>query len=166
MRRIIASCRQPIRIQASGGVFWRFDYRFLAAERIFSRSEFCQSGISGQITGEMLGRLKADVIDLRPSVVVILAGTNDLARGIPLTGIEDNLLMIADLCDTYKIKVVFGSVLPVSDYHKADNKSYERTTARPPIFINALNEWIQTFCANRHHVIWTITPRWWIRRAS
>jgi lysophospholipase L1-like esterase len=113
---------------------------------------FVNRGIGGQITGEMLGRLKADVIDLRPTVVVILAGTNDLARGIPLTGIEDNLLMMADLCDTYKIKVVIASLTPVSDYHKAENKSYERTTTRPPIFIKALNEWIETFCANRHHV--------------
>jgi len=62
------------------------------------------------------------------------------------------MLMIADLCDTYKIKVVFASLTPVSDYHKAENKSYERTLARPPIFIKALNEWIETFCANRHHV--------------
>jgi lysophospholipase L1-like esterase len=118
----------------------------------FPDRAFINRGISGQITGEMLGRLKADVIDLRPSAVVILAGTNDLARGIPLTGIEDNLLMIADLCDTYKIKVIFASVLPVSDYHKGDNKSYERTPARPPIFIKALNEWIESFCVNRHHV--------------
>ena len=83
----------------------------------FPDKAFVNRGIGGQITGEMLGRLKADVINLRPSVVVILAGTNDLARGIPLTGIEDNLLMIADLCDTYKVKVIFASVLPVSDYH-------------------------------------------------
>ena len=118
----------------------------------FPDRAFVNRGIGGQITGEMLGRLKADVINLRPSAVVILAGTNDLARGIPLTGIEDNLLMMADLCDTYKVKVIFASVLPVSDYHKADNKSYERTTARPPIFIKALNEWIQSLCVNRHHV--------------
>jgi len=118
----------------------------------FPDRAFVNRGISGQITGEMLGRLKADVIDLRPAAVVILAGTNDLARNIPLTGIEDNLLMIGDLCDTYKIKVIFASVLPVSDYHKGENKSYERTTARPPVFIKALNEWIESFCVNRHHV--------------
>jgi lysophospholipase L1-like esterase len=118
----------------------------------FPDRSFVNRGISGQITSEMLGRLKADVIDLRPQVVVILAGTNDLARGIPLTGIEDNLLMMADLCDTYKIKVVFASVLPVSDYHKDENKSNERTTTRPPIFIKALNEWIESFCVNRHHI--------------
>ncbi len=125
--------------------FWRLN-------EYFPDRNFVNRGISGQITGEMLGRLKADVINLRPAVVVILAGTNDLARGISLTGIEDNLLMMADLCDTYKIKVVMASVLPVSDYHKAENPSYERTPMRPPIFINALNEWIETFCANRHHV--------------
>jgi lysophospholipase L1-like esterase len=125
--------------------FWRLN-------EYFPDRNFVNRGISGQITSEMLGRLKADVINLRPTVVVILAGTNDLSRGTPLTGIEDNLLMMADLCDTYKIKVIFASVLPVSDYHKAENKSYERTTTRPPIFINALNEWMASFCANRHHV--------------
>ena len=118
----------------------------------FPDRAFVNRGIGGQITGEMLGRLKADVINLRPSAVVILAGTNDLARGIALTGIEDNLLMMADLCDTYKIKVIFASVLPVSDYHSGENKSYGRTPQRPPIFIKALNEWIESFCANRHHV--------------
>jgi lysophospholipase L1-like esterase len=118
----------------------------------FPDRAFVNRGIGGQITGEMLGRLKADVINLRPSAVVILAGTNDLSRGIPLTGIEDNILMIADLCDTYKIKVIIASVLPVSDYHKGENQSYERTPGRPPIFIKALNEWIESFCANRHHV--------------
>jgi lysophospholipase L1-like esterase len=113
---------------------------------------FVNRGISGQITGEMLGRLKADVINLRPSAVVILAGTNDLSRGISLTGIEDNLLMIGDLCDAYKIKVIFASVLPVSDYHQDVNKSYERTPGRPPVFIKALNDWIESFCTNRHHI--------------
>ena len=125
--------------------FWRLN-------EYFPDRGFINRGISGQITGEMLGRLKADVINLRPAAVVILAGTNDLARGIPLTGIEDNLLMIGDLCDTYKIKVIYASVLPVSDYHKADNASYERTTTRPPVFLKALNEWLESFCVNRHHI--------------
>jgi lysophospholipase L1-like esterase len=124
----------------------------------FPDRAFVNRGIGGQITSEMLGRLKADVINLRPAAVVILAGTNDLARGIPLTGIEDNLLMIGDLCDTYKIKVIFASVLPVSDYHKTENKSYERTTARPPVFIKALNQWIESFCTNRHHIYLNYYP--------
>lgn len=131
--------------------FWRLN-------EYFPDRSFVNRGISGQITSEMLGRLKADVIDLRPAAVVILAGTNDLARGLPLTGIEDNLLMMADLCDTYKIKVIFASVLPVSDYHKAENASYERTPARPPVFIKALNEWIESVCVNRRHIYLNYYP--------
>lgn len=115
----------------------------------FPDRDFINRGISGQITGEMLGRTKADVLDLHPEAVLILAGTNDLARGVPLTVIENNYLMIADLAAAYKIKVIFASVLPVSDYHKSDNPSYERTKDRPPVFISALNEWIQQLCAQR-----------------
>jgi lysophospholipase L1-like esterase len=115
----------------------------------FPDRDFVNRGISGQITGEMLGRMKADVIDLHPESILILAGTNDLARNIPLIAIENNYLMIADLASAYRIKVIFASVLPVSDYHKNDNPSYERTKERPPVFIAALNEWIQKLCAQR-----------------
>src|SRR5262249_31378898 len=105
---------------------------------------------SGQITGEMLGRMKADVLDLQPTAILILAGTNDLARNIPLTTIENNYLMIADLASAYRIKVIFASVLPVSDYHKDVNASYERTPGRPPAYIKALNDWLQAVCTQRH----------------
>ncbi len=115
----------------------------------FPDRDFINRGISGQITGEMLGRTKADVLDLHPEAVLILAGTNDLARGIPLTAIENNYLMIADLASAYRIKVIFASVLPVSDYHKSDNPAYERTKDRPPVFISALNEWIERLCTQR-----------------
>ena len=66
----------------------------------FSDRDFVNRGISGQITGEMLGRMKADVIDLKPEAVLVLAGTNDIARGVPLKTIEDNLAMIADLAES------------------------------------------------------------------
>ena len=65
----------------------------------FPERDFVNRGISGQITGEMLGRMKADVIDLKPAVMVVLAGTNDIARGVPLTTIQNNLTMIADLAE-------------------------------------------------------------------
>jgi len=115
----------------------------------FPERDFVNRGISGQITGEMLGRLRADVIDLRPAAVVILAGTNDLARKIPLNTIENNYSMIADLCKLYGIKVFFTSVLPVSDHHKDENPAYERTPGRPPVFIRTLNDWLKDFCARR-----------------
>ena len=103
-------------------------------------------GISGQITGEMLGRMKADVIDLKPAAVLVLAGTNDIARGAPLSTIENNLTMIADLAELYKIKPMFASVLPVSDYHKDVNPRYEMSKLRPPSSIIELNRWIEAFC--------------------
>lgn len=117
----------------------------------FPDRDFVNRGISGQITGEMLGRMKADVIDLHPEAILILAGTNDLAREVPLTAIENNYLMIVDLATLYKIKVIFASVLPVSDYHKDQNPGYEHTKDRPPIYINALNEWIVHLCAQRNY---------------
>lgn len=125
--------------------FWRLN-------EYFPDHDFINRGISGQISGQMLARMKADVLDLHPEAVAILAGTNDLARQIPLTAIENNYLMIADLLSAYKIKVIFASVLPVSDYHRDQNPTYERTPGRPPLFINALNEWIERLCSQRGYV--------------
>jgi lysophospholipase L1-like esterase len=116
----------------------------------FPDRDFINRGISGQITGQMLGRMESDVIRLQPAALVVLAGTNDIARGVPLGTIEDNLTMIADLADAYKIKTILASVLPVSDYHKDVNPNYEMTRARPPASIRALNDWIKTFCGKRN----------------
>jgi acyl-CoA thioesterase-1 len=116
----------------------------------FPDRDFINRGISGQITGQMLGRMRSDVINLQPNVVLILGGTNDLARSISLNAIEDNLTMIADLADYHKIKVVFASVLPVSDYHKDVNPAYEMTPIRPPVLIRALNDWIKSLCTRRN----------------
>ncbi len=115
----------------------------------FPERDYINRGIGGQIAAQMLGRMKADVLDLHPAAVVILAGADDLAREIPLTAIEDDYLMIADVASAAKIKVIFASVLPVSDAHKDVNPSYERTPTHPPVFIKALNEWLQSFCAQR-----------------
>jgi lysophospholipase L1-like esterase len=115
----------------------------------FPDRDFINRGISGQITSQMLARFKADVIDLHPEAVVILGGTNDLARGISLISIENNYQMLSDLARDYRIKVIFASVLPVSDYHKGDNPAYERSVSRPPIFINALNDWLEKLCQQR-----------------
>jgi lysophospholipase L1-like esterase len=131
--------------------FWRLN-------EYFPDRDFVNRGISGQITGEMLGRTKADVLDLHPEAMLILAGTNDLAHNIPLTVIENNYLMIADLASAYKIKVIFASLLPVSDYQKSENPAYERTKDRPPVFINALNEWIERLCIQRGYTFLNYYP--------
>ena len=122
--------------------FWRLN-------EYFGSKAYVNRGISGQITGEMLGRLKADVIDLKPAAMVILAGTNDLARGVSIPALQSNLTMIADLASAYRIKVVFASILPVSDHHQDRDPSFARTPQRPPASILAVNKWIQELCKVR-----------------
>ncbi|HYM11682.1 MAG TPA: GDSL-type esterase/lipase family protein [Bryobacterales bacterium] len=115
----------------------------------FADKPYVNRGISGQITGEMLGRMKADVIDLKPAAVLILAGTNDIARGVAVATIENNLSMIADLAVANHIKPIFASILPVSDYHKDQDPAYEMTKPRPPATILAINSWMQQMCRQR-----------------
>jgi lysophospholipase L1-like esterase len=115
----------------------------------FPGMDFVNRGISGQITGEMLGRMQADVIAHKPQAMLILAGTNDIARGVAVETIENNLTMIADLCEFHKIKVILASILPVSDHHKDKNPRFEMTVGRPPAVIRQLNTWIAAFAKKR-----------------
>lgn len=85
----------------------------------FAGKPYINRGISGQTTPQMLLRFRQDVIDLKPAVVVILAGTNDIAGNTgpeTLEMIEDNIISMAQLAKANQIKVVLCSVLPVFDY--------------------------------------------------
>jgi lysophospholipase L1-like esterase len=120
----------------------------------FPGKPYVNRGISGQTTPQMLIRFRRDVIELKPRVVVILAGTNDIAGNTgptTLEAIEDNLKSMAQLATANNIRVVFASVLPVSDYELRDGKPLNQTTRRPPDKILALNKWIQEYAkANRY----------------
>jgi lysophospholipase L1-like esterase len=115
----------------------------------FTGRDFVNRGISGQVTSEMLCRMKADVIDLKPAAVLILAGTNDIARGVSIRTIQNNLTMIADLAEAHKIKPLFASILPVHDYNRDKNPRYEMTKARQPSVIVNMNIWIRELCRQR-----------------
>ncbi len=115
----------------------------------FPGKPYVNRGIGGQITGEMLGRMKADVLDLKPAAMVVLAGTNDLARRVALDVIKNNLTMIADLAIAHDIEVIFASILPVSDYHVSTNGGTPQTTQRPPASILELNRWLREMCKVR-----------------
>jgi lysophospholipase L1-like esterase len=85
----------------------------------FEGKPYVNRGISGQTTPQMLLRFRQDVIDLKPSAVVILAGINDIAGNTGPSSIEmimDNLISMAELAIANKIKVVFCSVLPAKDF--------------------------------------------------
>lgn len=115
----------------------------------FPGKPYVDRGISGQTTPQMLIRFRPDVIALHPKVVVILAGTNDLAGNtgpMTLQAIEDNLMSMFDLAHANGIRVVFASLLPISDYEKnKDGQQIIRSKQRPPEQILALNAWMKTY---------------------
>lgn len=117
----------------------------------FPGRPYVNRGISGQTTPQMLIRFRPDVIALKPYVVVILAGTNDIAGNtgpMTLEQIEDNLTSMAELARVHRIRVVLASVMPVSDYEKtADGQPRNQTTRRRPEKIKALNEWMRNYAA-------------------
>lgn len=85
----------------------------------FTKKTYVNRGISGQTTPQMLLRFRTDVIELKPKVVVILAGTNDIAGNTGPTTLEmilGNLISTCELAKANNIKVVLCSVLPVYDY--------------------------------------------------
>ncbi|MBJ7517989.1 MAG: SGNH/GDSL hydrolase family protein [Stenotrophomonas sp.] len=89
------------------------------SESFFPGKGYLNRGISGQTTAQMLLRFRQDVIALHPAVVVILAGTNDIAGNTGPASqsmIEDNLHSMVELAQAHGIKVVLSSVLPVSAY--------------------------------------------------
>jgi len=122
----------------------------------FPGKSYVDRGISGQTTPQMLIRFRPDVIALQPRVVVILAGTNDIAGNtgpMTLEMIEDNLASMFDLAHANGIRVVFASLLPISDYEKnKDGQPIIRTKQRPPEQIKGLNEWMKKFAAAHEQI--------------
>ena len=117
----------------------------------FPDKPYIDRGISGQTTPQMLIRFRADVIGLKPKVVVILAGTNDIAGNTGPMTLEqtgDNIASMAELAAANGIKVVLSSVIPVSDtVRKQNGDFFIQTKSRPPAKIVAINEWLKSFCA-------------------
>jgi acyl-CoA thioesterase I len=116
---------------------------------MFPGKPYVGRGISGQTTPQMLVRFRQDVIALRPAVVVILGGTNDIAGNTgpsTLEMIEDNLASMAELARANGIAVVLSSVLPVYDYPW-------RPGLTPAPKIVALNAWMKQY-ASTHGAVY------------
>ena len=108
----------------------------------FVDNGYIDRGISGQVTSQMLLRFRQDVIDLKPTLVVILAGTNDIAENagpISLQHVMDNIISMAQLAETNHIKVILCSVTPAYDFpwHKG---------LHPAEKIVKLNSMIKSYC--------------------
>src|ERR1700678_1238573 len=113
----------------------------------FPGKPYINRGIDGQTTPEMLVRFRQDVIDLHPTVLVVLAGTNDVAGVTGRTRNEDieaNYASMAELARAHKIHLVFSSLLPVYNYTEEAKESF---ALRPAERILALNRWLKDYCS-------------------
>jgi len=114
----------------------------------FPGKPYINRGISGQTTPQMLVRFRQDVIDLKPKVVVLLAGTNDIAENtgkITLREIGGNNASMSDLALANGIHVVLCSVLPASEFRW-------HAGLEPAPKIRALNTWIKAYAAKNGYV--------------
>ena len=112
---------------------------------MFDNQTFINRGISGQTSTEMLVRFRTDVINLKPKVVVILAGTNDIAGNTLFRGLEivvGNISSMAELASQNNIKVILCSVLPAADFPWRKGKN-------PDIKIPLLNRLIKDYAQKK-----------------
>ena len=110
----------------------------------FSGKPYVNRGISGQTTPQMLIRFRPDAINLKPAVIVILAGINDIAGNTgpsTLEMIEDNLASMVDLAKANGVPVVLSSVLPAYDFPW-------RPGMQPAEKVVQLNLWIKNYAEN------------------
>jgi lysophospholipase L1-like esterase len=116
-------------------------------DEYFPGKPYINRGIGGQTTPQMLVRFRQDVIDLHPKIVIILAGTNDIAGNtgpMRLEDIEANYASMAELARVHEIKVIYSSVLPVHNYTP---RAQDLFAQRSPEKILELNRWLKDYCA-------------------
>tara|TARA_R110002012_G_scaffold72780_1_gene185958 strand:+ start:226 stop:927 length:702 start_codon:yes stop_codon:yes gene_type:complete len=118
-----------------------------AQPQFFEKNNFAGRGISGQTTPQMLIRFMPDVVALNPKVVVILAGTNDIAGNTGFSSVEmitNNIKAMAQLAQANNIKVILASILPVYDYPW-------RPGLEPVQKIAEINTWLAKFAGENNH---------------
>jgi lysophospholipase L1-like esterase len=138
-------------------------------EKSFPGKPYVNRGIGGQTTPQMLVRMYPDLIQLNPAAMVLLAGTNDIARNTgPATAemIEQNIMAMTELAQAHGIKVLLCSITPVSDYPYLAQQSQppappatpgrprfarqQMTIGRPPSDILKINAWMKDYAARVH----------------
>jgi lysophospholipase L1-like esterase len=110
----------------------------------FPGQPYVNRGIAGQTTPQMLVRFRQDVIKLKPKVVVILAGMNDIASfQEPITGAmtAENITSIVELARANQIRVVLSSLTPINDTLK------KQSLVRPFGKIMGINGWLKEYAA-------------------
>ena len=121
-----------------------------AHPEFFTDNNFACRGIGGQVTSQMLCRFRADVIDLRPKAVVILAGTNDIAMNNGYIALENTFQNIVSMCELAKfngIKVLLCSVTPAAYFNW-------RPQVEPAKIIPKLNKMLREYAEATEGVEW------------
>ena len=112
---------------------------------LFGAGRYVNRGIAGQNSAQLLLRFRQDVIGLAPAVVVIHAGSNDLARmlGPGTRGtFADNIMSMTELAKAHRIRVVLASILPVCDCFR------DQTSLRSPVRLADFNEWLRDYAGS------------------
>jgi len=133
----------------------------------FPNKPYVNRGISGQTTAQMLVRMYPDVIALKPAAVVILAGTNDIARNNgpqTLDMIQQNIMAMTELAQGHGIKVLLSAITPISDNpapaagraagaapgRAGGPPPRKQSEQRPPSDILKLNAWLKDYAAKNN----------------
>jgi lysophospholipase L1-like esterase len=117
-------------------------------DQSFPGKPYINRGISGQTTPQMVLRFHQDVVNLKPKVVVILGGVNDIAGNTgPMTpeDTENNLAAMAEIATASGIKVVLCSVLPAYDFSWSPGQ-------HPASKIAELNTWLKAYAASKSYL--------------
>ncbi len=132
----IASKSRYVFLGDSATDFWRLN-------EYFTLQDFVGRGIAGQTTNQILTRFLADVVALRPLAVVVLAGSEDVARGIAPSATADNLVMMGDVAKAHGVQPMFASLLPVGG---------DAAKIRTPEAIKKVNTWIRDYCIRENFI--------------
>lgn len=116
----------------------------LADPKLFEAA-FVNRGISGQTTSQMLVRFRADVVALKPKMVHIMAGTNDIAGNtgaIRMQDVQNNIMSMVDLALTNDIQVALASIPPAAEFNW-------RPDIDPVPVIQKMNDWLRTYAKEK-----------------
>jgi lysophospholipase L1-like esterase len=119
-------------------------------EQYFPGKPYVNRGIGGQTTPQMVVRMFEDVINLKPAAMIVLAGTNDIARNTgpeTIEMIEENFQAMTELAQLHGIKVILCAVTPISDYTPG-----KKSEGRPPADILKVNQWMREYAGKAHAV--------------
>jgi lysophospholipase L1-like esterase len=132
----VASSPRYVFLGDSATDLWRLN-------EYFPGKDFVNRGIAGQTANQILARFMADVVALHPTAVIVLAGSDDIAAGMPPGATEDNLTMMGDVAKAHSMQPIFASLLPAGG---------DEAKTRTSEAIRKVNSWLRDYCARENFI--------------